>query len=233
MIGIVVGIVITALFASFFVMRDSPKSTDVYWYDEKTGLAQCRKSVYIRAAHDGLTAEENRLKKKNVETQKEINDLIEAYRKEDIPREVKVVDSRYHSAVENDLESYRKIMSDINPEFDAEFDIVEKPKNAQYFRNKREKYIEKYIEENTPRWQREGREMCDAIILEIDKKVEDDPESKALCLLDQQFDWTDKEVIKPHPYNLLDEESRKECDKCLTGLGFKVGEYSYHTRVGW
>lgn len=146
---------------------------------------------------------------------------------------IKVEDDRYHDAIAKDLESYQKIMRDIAPEFDAAFDIVKKPKNAQYFKDKREKYIEKYIEDNTPRWRREGREMCEAIIDEIEEKVRINPESKILHLMNEQYSWTISETLRGHPYNLLDKESKQECNKCLTNLGFEIAEYTYHTRVEW
>ena len=130
------------------------------------------------------------------------------------------INPEYENAKDRDKEYYEKIMKDINPEFDKGFDIIEKEKvveNAQYYKEKRESYIEKMI----PEWKQDGIDVAIQIIEDLGKNAEEYPVSKLYYV--GPFDyWVNGGEIETNKYYLLKEEGLYCCHEYLISKGFNI-----------
>lgn len=144
----------------------------------------------------------------------------------------------YEKARESDLKHYMEIMQGINPEFNKGFDIVSKPKDAQYFRDMRESHLKEMV----PKWEDKGRDVAIQIIDEIYELVSDNPMSTEYTLENAiminyfrvyHHMYPSDYQAKSHPYYGLRDEAKKACKDVLSERDFGIKFSSGQVTIFW
>lgn len=105
----------------------------------------------------------------------------------------------------------RKPKSDTQP-IQEQQPIIVKPKNADYFRQK----SKRYVEDMTPVWEQQAREMCALIVEEIEEWTNENPEAHEYSICTMSL------YHEPHPLQKLDNQAHALCREQLKELGFTI-----------